>query len=134
MLAGVVGTGNVIALVASSLWKLITFQASIRELGGPILIAKLSGESARRGLATLLGFLALISINIGCFNLLPIPALDGAHALIVVSEGVLRRQLPTRAKLAIQQVGMLLILALVVIIVVNDAQRIFGFEWLKRLF
>lgn len=133
LLAGFVGTGNVIALVASSLWKLVTAQASIRELGGPILIAKLSGESARHGLATLLGFLALISINIGCFNLLPIPALDGAHAVIVASEGVLRRQLPTRAKLAIQQVGMVLILALVVIIVVNDAQRIFGFEWVKRL-
>jgi regulator of sigma E protease len=133
LLAGFVGTGNVVALVASSLWKLITAQASIKELGGPILIAKLSGESARRGMATLLSFLALISINIGCFNLLPIPALDGAHGIIILCEGVLHRQLPDRAKLAIQQVGMVLILALVVVIVVNDAQRIFGFEWLKRL-
>lgn len=133
LLAGFVGTGNVVALVGTSLWKLVTAQASIKELGGPILIAKLSGESARRGAATLLSFLALISINIGCFNLLPIPALDGAHAIIYACEGVLRRQLPTRAKLAIQQVGMLLILALVVVIVVNDAQRIFGFEWLKKL-
>ena len=133
LLAGFIGTGNVVALVGSSLWKLVTFQASIRELGGPILIAKLSGESARRGLATLLGFIALISINIGCFNLLPIPALDGAHAIIIAAEGLLRRQLPTRAKLALQQVGMVLILGLVVIIVFNDAQRIFGFEWVKRL-
>jgi regulator of sigma E protease len=134
LLAGFIGTGNVIAVVASSLWKLVTFQASVRELGGPILIAKLSGESVRLGLAYYIGFIALISINIGCFNLLPIPALDGAHAIIVASEGILRRQLPTRAKLAIQQVGMVLILALVVLIVVNDAQRILHFDWLKRIF
>jgi regulator of sigma E protease len=134
MLAGVIGTSNVVALVGSTLWKLVTLQASVRELGGPILIAKLSGESARRGISSLLGFLALISINIGCFNLLPIPALDGGHGVIVLAEGVLRRQLPTRAKLAIQQVGMVLILCLVVLIVVNDAQRIMHFDWLKKLF
>jgi len=49
VLAGFVGTGNVVALVGTSLWKLVTGQASVKELGGPILIAKLSGESARRG-------------------------------------------------------------------------------------
>jgi regulator of sigma E protease len=134
MLSGFVGTANVVALVGATIWKLVTLQASVRELGGPILIAKLSGESARRGISSLLGFLALISINIGCFNLLPIPALDGGHGVIVLAEGVLRRELPTRAKLVIQQAGMVLILCLVVLIVVNDAQRILHFDWLKRIF
>jgi regulator of sigma E protease len=134
LLAGFVGTGRVVALVASSLWKLATLQVSIKELGGPLMIAKLSGDSARQGVAELLGFIALISINIGFFNLLPIPALDGGHAFLVTAEGITRRQIPTRAKLMIQQVGMVLILGLIALVLVNDAQRIFDFAWLKRVF
>jgi regulator of sigma E protease len=134
LLSGVVGTANIVALVGVSVWKLVTLQVSVRDLGGPLLIAKLSGDSARQGIAHFLSFIAFISINIGCFNLLPIPALDGGHALIITGEAITRRTMPTRARLALQQVGMLLLLALVVVIVINDAHRIFGFEWLKRIF
>lgn len=134
LVSGVVGTAQIVSLVSATVWNLVTMQVSLRDLGGPILIAKLSGESARRGLTQLLSFIAFISINIGCFNLLPVPALDGGHALIIVGEAVTRRTMPVKARLALQQVGMLILLALVVIIVVNDAQRVFGFEWLKKIF
>jgi len=132
--SGLVGTAAIVALVAENVWSLVTLQVSVRDLGGPILIAKLSGESARRGIAHLLSFIAFISINIGCFNLLPVPALDGGHALILIGEAVTRRTMPVRARMAVQQAGMLMLLALVVVIVFNDAQRVFGFEWLKKIF
>ncbi|MCK4411957.1 MAG: RIP metalloprotease RseP [Candidatus Eisenbacteria sp.] len=134
LFSGVYGTTNVIVLVATNVWKLITFKVSVRELGGPLIIAKMSGESARRGLVYLVSFIALISINIGCLNLLPIPALDGGQALIIICEGVARRQMPLRVRIALQQVGMVLILGLIVLIIVNDVQRVVDFGWLKNLF
>jgi len=94
----------------------------------------MSGDSAREGLPHFLAFLAFISVNIGCLNLLPVPALDGGHAIIILSEAVIRRPLPNKFKIALQQVGMLLLLALIIFIVWNDVQRVFGFEWLQRIF
>jgi len=134
LLSGVYATTNIVTLVAGNIWKLVTLQVSIRDLGGPIMIAKLSGDSARKGIVHLLSFIGFISVNIGCFNLLPIPALDGGHLLILSGEALIRREMPVRARMAVQQAGMLLLLALVVLIVVNDAQRIFGFEWLRSIF
>ncbi|MFH1144497.1 MAG: RIP metalloprotease RseP [Candidatus Eisenbacteria bacterium] len=134
LLSGVYGTANVVALVATNLWKLVSLQVSIRELGGPLIIAKMSGESARRGLVYLASFIALISINIGVLNLLPIPALDGGHIMIILGEGIARRQMPVRGRMALQQVGMLLLLALIVLVLVNDVQRIVDFTRLKQIF
>lgn len=134
LLSGVTGTANVIALVSTNLWKLITLQISVKELGGPIIIAKMSGESARRGLVYLASFIALISINIGCLNLLPVPALDGGHLLIILGEGITRRQMPIRTRLAIQQVGMFLLLGLIILVLVNDVQRVFDLSRFKDLF
>lgn len=134
LVSGVVGTTWVIRMVGTSLGMLVSGQASIRDLGGPVLIAKMSGQSARQGLTAFLGFIAFVSVNIGCINLLPFPALDGGHMLIILGEAVTRREIPTRVKMAIQQVGMLILLALIVFIIINDAQRIFGFEWIKKIF
>ncbi len=132
--AGFVGTWNVVRTVGEALWRLMSGEASLKDLGGPVMIAKLSGESAKAGPMALISFIAFISVNIGCLNLLPIPALDGGHAAILLLEAVLRREVPTRAKLIAQQVGMLLLLALIVAIFFNDLKRIFGFEWLTRIF
>jgi regulator of sigma E protease len=134
LLYGVRSTASIVGLVAGNLWKLVTLKVSIRELGGPLIIAKMSGESARRGLIYLASFIALISINIGCLNLLPIPALDGGHMFIIASEGIARRPMPVKARLAVQQVGMFLLLALIVLVLVNDVQRIVDFSRLKQLF
>ncbi len=134
LVSGFQGTYQVIYMVKTSLVMLFTGRASVRDLGGPVLIAKMSGDSAREGLPHFLAFLAFISVNIGCLNLLPVPALDGGHAIIILSEAVIRRPLPNKFKIALQQVGMLLLLALIIFIVWNDVQRVFGFEWLQRIF
>lgn len=132
--SGFVGTAWVVRMVGASIGMLVKGEASIRDLGGPMLIAKMSGQSARQGLAALLGFLAFVSVNIGCLNLLPVPALDGGHGVMIIIEGIIRRQLPTRAKLVIQQIGMVILFGLIILIIFNDAQRIFGFDWVKKLF
>jgi len=134
LLSGVLGTGQVINMVKVSLTMLFSGRASVRDLGGPVLIAKMSGDSAREGMTHFLAFIAFISVNIGCLNLLPIPALDGGHAVIILSEAALRRPLPNRLKIALQQVGMLLLLGLIIFIIWNDVQKVFGFEWLQRIF
>ncbi len=132
--SGVRGTGQVINMVKTSLSMLFTGRASVKDLGGPVLIAKMSGDSAREGLAHFLAFIAFISVNIGCLNLLPVPALDGGHALIILTEAGIRRPLPNRLKIALQQVGMLLLLGLILFIIWNDVQKVFGFEWLQKIF
>ncbi len=131
---GVRTTLFTIEQVAQSVAKLVTGQASLRELGGPLLIAKLSGETAKQGMSTFLAFIAFISINIGCLNLLPVPALDGGHALIILIESAIRRELSVRVKMALQQAGMILLLALIVFIIWNDANRIFDFSWVRNIF
>jgi regulator of sigma E protease len=100
-------------------------EASIKELTGPIGIAKLSGETARIGLISFLGFIGLISVSIGLLNILPLPVLDGGHILIVLVESAVRRTISTRVKLIIQQVGFLLLIALVLVVSFNDVIRVF---------
>jgi len=111
-------------LTVKSLAMIITGKASLRDVGGPILIAQLAGQSAQSGFSTLLGFLAIISINLALINILPIPALDGGHITIVLIEAVLRRSLSLRARMVVQQLGVMLLLALVAVIIYNDIMRI----------
>ncbi len=132
--SGVTMTAFWIRQVVNSIAMLVTGRASVKDLGGPLLIAKMSGESARQGAGYFLTFIAFISINIGCLNLLPVPALDGGHALIILIEGAIRRELPTKVKLALQQAGMVVLLGLILFILWNDAKRIFDFAWLGKIF
>jgi regulator of sigma E protease len=125
--------GN-IELGLKSLSLLVTGRASIKDLGGPIAIAKMSGESARGGLASLILFIAFISINIGLLNILPVPVLDGGHLVIILIEAVARRPISTRIKLAVQQVGLVLILALMAVIIWNDVGRVGLLAKLKHIF
>ncbi len=111
-------------LTVKSLVMIITGKASLRDVGGPILIAQLAGQSAQSGFSTLLGFLAIISVNLALINILPIPALDGGHIIIVLIEAALRRSLSLRARMAIQQLGVMLLLTLIVVIIYNDIMRI----------
>jgi len=131
---GVRTTAFWIRQVVNSISMLVTGRASVKDLGGPLLIAKMSGDSVRQGAGFFLTFIAFISINIGCLNLLPVPALDGGHALIILIEGAIRREVPTKVKLILQQTGMVLLLGLVLFILWNDAKRIFDFSWLHGIF
>jgi len=116
-------SGEIIWLTLKTLYQLVVGRISRRALGGPIAIARLSGESARWGFENLLGLLAIISINLGLVNLFPIPALDGGHIVISVIEAIRRRRFSRRTRLIIQQVGYAIILILVVFVTFNDITR-----------
>ncbi len=95
-----------------------------RELGGPILIGQLAGQATRLGLDALLGFMALISVNLAILNLLPIPVLDGGQFLFLLVEGVLRRPLSLKLRERLTAVGLVLILLLMVFAFSNDIRRV----------
>jgi len=95
-----------------------------RELGGPILIGQLAGQATRLGLDALLGFMALISVNLAILNLLPIPVLDGGQFLFLLAEGVLRRPLSLKLRERLTAVGLVLILLLMVFAFSNDIRRV----------
>ena len=89
------------------------------------MIAKMAGETATTGgIYALLGLMGIISVNLGLINILPIPGLDGGHVFIAIIEGLIRREIPIKIKLGIQQIGILLILILFFTIMINDIQRI----------
>ncbi|MBN1894216.1 RIP metalloprotease RseP [bacterium] len=112
------------ALIINSLAKLITGKESLRSLAGPVAIAKIAGESARTGFSSLVGFLAILSLNLGLLNLLPFPVLDGGHLVMLALEGLFRREIPVKVKLIIQQVGMVLLLGLMLFVVYSDILRV----------
>jgi len=89
-------------------------------LAGPIRIAEMTGRVAKGGFADLLAFAAILSINLGLLNLLPIPVLDGGHLVFLTIEGVTRKPISTKIKMVVQQIGMVLLLALMVFVVIND--------------
>jgi regulator of sigma E protease len=107
-------------LIVVSLVRLITGQESLKTLGGPVKIAQLAGDSARQGMGHLFYLMALLSLNLGLLNLLPFPVLDGGHVLILCIEAVIRREIPVRAKMIIQQAGMVLLIGLILLVTYND--------------
>jgi len=111
-------------LMARGFWSMITGATSMDQVGGPVMIAQMAGEMARRGWIDIFYFMAVISVNLAFINILPIPGLDGGHFLIITIEGIIRRDLPTNAKLIIQQVGMIFLLGLVIFISIQDFARL----------
>ena len=100
--------------------------ASMSDLGGPIMIAQLAGETAEAGWIPFLTFMALISVNLAFLNILPIPGLDGGHIFIHLIEGIIRRPLSLKIRIIVQQVGMAFLLLLMVTIIFNDIIRLFN--------
>ncbi|MBN2857685.1 MAG: RIP metalloprotease RseP [Candidatus Delongbacteria bacterium] len=109
-----------------SIKMLVTGQASVKELGGPLMIAQMTGESVRAGIWSYLAFIAFISVNIGFLNLLPVPILDGGHFVFILIEGISRKKIPPKIKFKILQIGMLLLFLLMAIVIFNDAGRLFN--------
>ena len=122
---GIGQTGYWFGMIVRSLTMIATGGASMKEIGGPILIAQLAGESARAGMIALLSFTAIISINLAFINILPIPGLDGGHILLVTLEAITRRQFPLKVRMVIQQAGMAMLLLLIIVVIYNDLSRIF---------
>jgi len=93
-------------------------------LGGPLIIGKMAGEIAKTGFVNLLEFTALLSAILAVINILPVPALDGGHLIIILIEGVRREPISIKTKMIIQQVGMAILLLLMIFIFYNDIARL----------
>ncbi len=122
---GIISTIKGFGLIVSSIKMLVSGEASVSDLGGPILIAQLAGEWARAGWISLLTFMALISCNLAFINFLPIPGLDGGHVFILLVESLLGRKFTLKTKMIIQQVGMAFLLLLMATVMINDIGRLF---------
>ena len=122
---GASSTIGALGLVVLSVRLLISGEASISDLGGPILIAQIAGETARAGLVSLLTFMAIISCNLAFINFLPIPGLDGGHVFIILTESLFRRKFTLKTRMIIQQVGMAFLLLLMATVMINDIGRLF---------
>lgn len=107
-------------MMAETIVQVVTGRRSLDELGGPIKIAQFSGQSASLGLAALVTFVALISINLGFVNLLPIPVLDGGHLLLYAVEAVRRRPLEPRLQEWAFMSGFVLLISLMLVLTMND--------------
>ena len=118
------------ALVFRTVGGLLTGNVSVRQLQGPVGIAQLSGESAQLGWIPLFSLMALISLQLGILNLLPVPVLDGGHILIMAIEGIARRDFSMAVKEKMLLAGFVVLMMLMVTVVYNDLTRI---SWIERL-
>jgi regulator of sigma E protease len=107
--------------------RMLTGEASIKNLSGPVTIADYAGKSARLGLAPFLTFLSLVSISLGVLNLLPIPVLDGGHLLYYLVEAATGKEVSERWQLVLQRAGLVCIVALSAIALFNDLARLIHF-------
>ncbi len=114
--------------------RLFTGRMSVRTLSGPIEIARFSGAVARTGSPTaLLSFMAMISLQLGLLNLLPIPVLDGGQIAMILFEGVIRRDLSMKVKERIMNVGLIMLVSLMVVVLTLDITKIIPASWLEYL-
>lgn len=126
-------TGAIVRTMIDTLGQVITGRRSARELGGPLKIAQVSGEQVSRGFENFVFFVALISINLGFINLLPVPMLDGGHLLFYAIEAVRRKPLGTVAQDWAFRSGMLMLLTLMVFVTINDLSSFKVWERLTGL-
>jgi len=124
--AGTRETWALTALTVRELGKLFTGQADMDGLAGPVRIVQISGEAGGMGADALLRFMAILSINLGLLNLLPLPVLDGGHLLFYALEAVRGRPLSLRLRQIAMQAGMILLLGLMVLLVVKDTASLLG--------
>lgn len=112
-------------LIGTTLRGLFTRDTEVRQLMGPVGIAQLSGTAAEVGWTALLGLMAMISLNLGLLNLMPVPVLDGGHIAILAVEGLARRDLSPRVKERVLMTGASLVVLLMVTVIYNDIARLF---------
>ncbi|MXP63220.1 RIP metalloprotease RseP [Roseomonas sp. M0104] len=131
--AGVEQTANVTVQTLAGLWQMISHQRGTEELGGPLRIAQISGQVAQLGLASLVSFMAVLSVNLALINLFPIPVLDGGHLLFYAAEAIRGRPLPPRAIEYGFRAGFALLLALFVFATWNDLSSLGVVRWVSGL-
>jgi len=117
-------TWNTTGFVFLSIKKLLVGEISTKNLSGPVSIAKVAGSSAQSGWKNFIAFLALLSIFLGVFNLLPVPMLDGGHLLFFLIEAVKGSPVSEKAQMAGYQVGLFLVIGLTLVALYNDIMRL----------
>ena len=117
-------TWSMCAATVEGIWQLATGAASPRNLGGPVMIARVAGDSARSGLEAFLGFFAYLSVSLGVFNLLPIPMLDGGQLLFLLAEAVKGRPLSLRIQLWGRMLGVVFVSGIMIMALYFDLTRV----------
>jgi regulator of sigma E protease len=122
-------TGNILDLTFKYLGQIVTGKRSGDELGGPLRIAKYSSQTAKEGVSSLIWFMAMLSINLGFVNLIPVPMLDGGHLMYYAWEAVTGKPLSARAQEYGFRIGLALVLSLMLFVTWNDIHylNIFNF-------
>ncbi len=118
-------TENIVTGLYGFLKNVVTGNASLKQVSGPVGIAGAVGESAKIGFASLLVMAAVISANLAVINLVPFPALDGGRLLIVIIEGIIRRELNSKVVQWINAIGFLLLITLMLVVTVKDVAALF---------
>jgi regulator of sigma E protease len=116
--------------IFQTLVGLLTRETSPKQLTGPLGIAQLSGDAAALGWMALFSLMAMISLNLGILNLLPIPVLDGGHIFIMALEGLARRDFSTKVKESLLLGGFAVLMLLMVTVIYNDLTRV---AWIQKL-
>lgn len=120
---GLINTGATIGQIWHALSHLFTGGFSLDKLGGPVSIAKTTSSVAKTGFLNILIFMAMLSLNLGIMNLIPIPALDGGKLILNLLEGILRRPLPQSFENAVTIVGAVFMIILMIAVTINDILR-----------
>lgn len=123
--SGVADTWFNVRAVVTSLTRVFTGRENFREnVGGPIMIARVTKQAAEAGAPVFWNIVAMLSITLAIINILPIPALDGGHLVFLLYEGITRREPSLKVRMVMQQVGMILLLAFMTFLIFNDILRL----------
>ncbi|HEY4044826.1 MAG TPA: RIP metalloprotease RseP [Rhodopila sp.] len=133
LLGGVTQTWTITRETFSGLAQMISGTRGTEELGGPLRIAQLSGQVAQLGLASLISFIAVLSVNLGLINLFPVPVLDGGHLVFYLAEALRGRPLPPRAQEYGFRAGLAFLACLFVFATWNDLTHLGLFRWVASL-
>ncbi len=124
---GFVRTWDMIVLTLQGFIKIFQNVVPVSSLGGPIMIAQMAGQQAEQGALNLFFFMAILSINLGILNLLPIPVLDGGHLVFFTIEVVIGHPLSVKQMQFAQQIGFAILGSLMLLVFYNDIARVLGF-------
>ncbi len=118
-------TLRIAAAVTVFVVKLVVGKASISDIGGPVMIAQMAGQTAKLGFWQLLAFIAALSVNLAVLNLFPLPILDGGQIVLTAVEALRRKAISARLLAAFQQASIIVLLALMLFVTIKDIARLF---------
>jgi regulator of sigma E protease len=122
---GTIQTFKSFELIILSIKQIIIGNMSFKSaIGGPVMIAKQAATSAEKGILSFINFTAMLSVSLALINILPFPALDGGHLIIIIIEAIIRREIPIKVKLVVQQIGIGCLMLLMAYVIFNDILKL----------